>query len=353
VIRVEGLSKRYGSTLAVHDLTLSVKSGRVTGFLGPNGSGKSTTMRCIVQLDRPTAGTATINGRPFRELDRPLHEVGVLLDATYVHPGRRACDHLWAMAAANRIPRSRVDEVLGMVGLSEVGDHRVKSYSLGMRQRLGLAGVMLGDPHTVILDEPANGLDPEGIRWIRDFLAYLAKQGRTVFVSSHLLSEMSLMADHIVVIGRGRLIEEGSVTDFIGRYADRWVRIRSPRLGQLVELIRARGAVVAAIDHDAVSVRGLVSEAIGDIAAENGIPLHELAPQTGSLEDAFLALTAGVQEYRAVGPSSSTGAVPVGPPLAPWPSATPPPPVAPGTPVASPTPATTGPWAPPSAGGDT
>ena len=299
VIRTEALTKRYRSTVAVQDLTLSVHPGRVTGFLGPNGSGKSTTMRCIVQLDRPDSGVATINGTPFRDLRRPLHEVGILLDAGYVHPARRACDHLWAMAASNRIPKRRVDEVLDMVGLSDVGGNRVKSFSLGMRQRLGLAGVMLGDPHTVILDEPANGLDPEGVRWIREFLSFLARQGRTVFVSSHQLSEMSLMADHVVVIGRGRLIEEGSVNDFISKYADRWVRVRSPRLGPLVDLLRSGGATLGPPDLDAISVRGLTSAAIGELAAANGIALHELAPQTGSLEDAFLRLTAGEQEFRA------------------------------------------------------
>lgn len=339
MIRIEGLSKRYGSTLAVDNLTVGVEPGHVTGFLGPNGSGKSTTMRCVVQLDRPSAGTATINGRPFRDLEHPLREVGILLDATYVHPGRTARNHLWAMAASNGLPKSRVEEVLDMVGLGAVATHRVKSFSLGMRQRLGLAGVMLGDPHTVILDEPANGLDPEGIRWIRDFLAHLARQGRTVFVSSHLLSEMSLMADHIVVIGRGRLIEEGSVDEFIARYADRWVRLRSPRLAPLLELLRSRGGVVAAVDHDAVHVRGIAPETIGDLAAGAGIPLHELAPQTGSLEDAFLALTAGAQEYRAhAGPVAS--APMTGPPIA-----APPPPgsAGPAGPAGS--------WPPPNAGG--
>ena len=330
MIQTHGLSKRYGSTVAVDQLSLTVAPGRVTGFLGPNGSGKSTTMRCIVQLDRPTAGTATINGRPFRELTAPLREVGILLDATYVHPARRARDHLWAMAAANGLPKSRVDEVLGMVGLSDVAGSRVKSYSLGMRQRLGLAGVMLGDPHTVILDEPANGLDPEGIRWIRDFLSYLAEQGRTVFVSSHQLSEMSLMADHVVVIGRGRLIEEGSVDDFIGRYAERWVRVRSPRLGALGELLRSRGAQLAPEADDTFAVRGLAAEAIGELALAHGLVLHELSPQTGSLEDAFLRLTAGAQDYRATARPTKL-----------------PPPGAAGPPVAAPP---TG-WAPPSPGG--
>ena len=347
MIQTQGLSKHYGSTVAVDQLSLTVEPGRVTGFLGPNGSGKSTTMRCIVQLDRPTGGSATINGRPFRELDHPLREVGILLDATYVHPARRARDHLWAMAAANGLPKARVDEVLGMVGLSDVGDQRVKGYSLGMRQRLGLAGVMLGDPHTVILDEPANGLDPEGIRWIRDFLSYLAKQGRTVFVSSHQLSEMALMADHVVVIGRGRLIEEGTVTDFIGRYSERWVRVRSPRLGALTELLRAKGAQLSPESDDTFAVRGLAAEAIGELAAAHGLALHELSPQTGSLEDAFLRLTADAQDYRTAVPTGPAGPVTGPPPLA---GAAPPPPPAPPPPNVPPPP-TGGTWSPPRPGG--
>ncbi|MEZ5255531.1 MAG: ATP-binding cassette domain-containing protein [Ilumatobacteraceae bacterium] len=299
MIQTSGLTKRYGETLAVSDLSIAAQPGRVTGFLGPNGSGKSTTMRCIAQLDRPNAGSATINGKRFAELRHPLREVGVLLDATYVHPGRRACDHLWAMAASNGIPRSRVDEVLAMVGLTEVATKRVKGFSLGMRQRLGLAGVLLGDPHTVILDEPANGLDPEGIRWIRDFLSYLARQGRTVFVSSHQLSEMALMAEHLVVIGRGRLIEDASTKEFVDRHADRWVDVRAPRIGQLAEYLRQRGAQLSPIGDDGFAVRGMAAEAIGDLAAEHQLALHELAPRTGSLEDAFLRLTSADQEYKA------------------------------------------------------
>ena len=340
VIETSGLTKTYGATVAVDGLSLKVEPGRVTGFLGPNGSGKSTSMRCIVQLDRPTAGTATINGRPFHDLDKPLREVGVLLDATYLHPGRRACDHLWAMAASNGLPKSRVDEVLAMVGLSDVASKRVKSYSLGMRQRLGLAGVMLGDPHTVMLDEPGNGLDPEGIRWIREFLSYLAQQGRTVFVSSHQLSEMALMADHLVVIGKGRLIEEGSVPDFIRKYSDHWVKVRSPRIGALGELLRAKGAQLAATEEpDALAVRGLAAAAVGEIAAAQHLVLHELAPQTGSLEDAFLRLTAESQEYR-----TAAAAAP-----APPPAAGPPPLHAP--PLHAPSPAA-GSWAPPQPGSE-
>lgn len=299
MIRCRGLTKHYGRRVAVDHLDFDVLPGRVTGFLGPNGSGKSTTMRCMLQLDRPDAGTATFNGSPFRSLASPLREVGALLDAAYAHPGRKARDHLWGVAASNGLPKRRVDEVLGMVGLAEVAGDRVKGFSLGMRQRLGLAAVMLGDPHTLILDEPANGLDPEGIRWIRDFLSYLAGQGRTVFVSSHLLSEMSLMADHLVVIGQGRLIDEGSVTDFVGRYTPTWVRVRSPHLERLLGLASASGAAATSAGPGVADVRGLTAEQLGEIAAAHGIALHELSPQTGSLEDAFLELTRASQEYHA------------------------------------------------------
>ncbi len=331
VIRAAGLTKRYGSVLAVDSLDLDVQPGRVTGFLGPNGSGKSTTMRCLVGLDRPSAGWATINGRPFAELHHPLREVGVLLDAGYVHPGRRAVDHLRAMAAANGLPRGRVDEVLATVGLSDVARVRVGGFSLGMRQRLGIAGVLLGDPATVILDEPANGLDPEGIRWIRDFLSYLATEGRTVFVSSHQLSEMALIADHVVVIGRGRLIEECSVADFLARHADRAVRVRSPRLGQLIELIRRRGGEIAPVDGDAVLVRQMDAAVVGELAAAAQIVLHELSPQSGSLEEAYLRVTTGEEAFRATRTPALAPGPAVGPPTLPTPA-----PPAAGTPWAPP-----------------
>jgi ABC-2 type transport system ATP-binding protein len=323
VIEARGLTKSYGGRLAVDHLDLDVRPGRVTGFLGPNGSGKSTTMRCLLQLDRVDEGWATFNGVPYRSLASPLRDVGALLDAGYVHPGRTARAHLWAVAASNGLPKQRVGEVLEMVGLTEVARHRVKGFSLGMRQRLGLAAVMLGDPHTLILDEPANGLDPEGIRWIREFLSYLARQGRTVFVSSHLLSEMALMADHLVVIGQGRLIEECSVADLVDRYARRWVRVRSPDLARLVQLARTAGATVAPSDGDAAELHGVTSAAVGEIAASHGIVLHELSPQTGSLEDAFLEVTRSAQEYRAaatplpaVGPAPGSSLPPptAGPP---------------------------------------
>jgi ABC-2 type transport system ATP-binding protein len=306
VIQARGLTKRYGTKVAVDHLDIDVLPGRVTGFLGPNGSGKSTTMRCMLQLDRPDAGTTTFDGVAYRSLAHPLREVGSLLDAGYLHPTRKARHHLWAIAASNGIVKSRVDEVLAMVGLTEVADHRVKGFSLGMRQRLGLAAVMLGDPQTVILDEPANGLDPEGIRWIRQFLSYLAAQGRTVFVSSHLLSEMALMADDLVVIGQGRLIEEGSVADFVAKYTKRWVRVRSPQLERLVGVVRERGAVVSdGGEAGAVDVFGVECNEVGELAASHGIVLHELSPQTGSLEDAFLELTRSTQEYRAEAPDAA------------------------------------------------
>ena len=317
MIQVRGLVKRFGSRVAVDGLDFDVEPGRVTGFLGPNGSGKSTTMRCMLALDHPQSGTATFDGRSYRALSKPLHEVGSLLDAGYVHPTRKARLHLAALAASNGISRSRVDEVLAMVGLTDVANHRPKAYSLGMRQRLGLAAAMLGDPKVLILDEPANGLDPEGIRWIRDFLSYLASQGRSVFVSSHLLSEMALMADHLVVIGQGRLIEEGSVAGFVERYAERWVTVRSPEVARLAGLVRGEGADVSA-GVDSIEVRGAGAAEIGELAAKHGIVLHELSPQSGSLEDAFLQLTGASQEFRTVAvPGALMMARPGGPPTNP------------------------------------
>ena len=298
MITVQGLTKRFGSKFAVANLSFDVQPGRVTGFLGPNGSGKSTTMRCMLGLDRPDAGGAAFDGRPYHDLDRPLHQVGALLDAGYVHPGRSGRNHLRWLAASNRLPASRVDEVLATVGLTEVGGKRVRTYSLGMKQRLGLAGVLLGDPHTVILDEPANGLDPEGIRWIRDVLTYLAGQGKTVLVSSHLLSEMALMANSLVVIGKGQLIEQCTVADFVDRYGDHWVRVKSPKANALVDALRAGGAQVQPLDETTIEVRGPSAADVGELAARYQVTLHELSQQTGSLEDAFLKATAAVQEYQ-------------------------------------------------------
>jgi ABC-2 type transport system ATP-binding protein len=321
MIEARGLTKRFGSRLAVDSLDVRVEPGRVTGFLGPNGSGKSTTMRCMLQLDRPDAGTTTFNGVAFRSIRSPLREVGALLDAGYVHPGRTARDHLWGIAASNGLPKGRVAEVLELVGLAEVAGRRVKGFSLGMRQRLGIAAVMLGDPHTLILDEPANGLDPEGIRWIRDFLHHLAQQGRTVFVSSHLLSEMSLMADHLVVIGQGRLIEEGSVTSLVDRHATRWVQVRSPQLGSLTAALVRDGVRVEAAGAGIAHVYGVDAATVGELAARTGVVLHELASQSGSLEDAFLELTRGAQEFR-----TSEAATSDSPPAPPLPAGAPLPP---------------------------
>jgi ABC-2 type transport system ATP-binding protein len=299
-ITVNGLTKRFGRKVAVSNLSFQVAPGVVTGFLGPNGSGKSTTMRCMLGLDRADGGGALFDGRPYAALTKPLHEVGALLDAGYVHPGRTGRNHLRWLAASNGLPRKRVDEVLEIVGLTSVGGKRLRTYSLGMRQRLGLAGVMLGDPHTVILDEPANGLDPEGIRWIRDVLVHLASQGKTVLVSSHLLSEMALMASSLVVIGQGQLVEQCTVEQFVAKYGDHWVRVKSPRVANLVEPLRGGGAVVDYVDDATVDVHYASAPDVGELALRLGIVLHELSVQTGSLEDAFLKATAAVQEYQAV-----------------------------------------------------
>ena len=302
VLQVRNLTKRFGDVVAVNDLSFDVQPGRVTGFLGPNGSGKSTTMRCMVGLDRYEHGEASFGGREYRELAAPLHEVGILLDAGYVHPARSGRNHLRWLAASNGIPMSRVDEVLGLVGMTDVAGRKLKGYSLGMKQRLGLASTLLGDPATIILDEPANGLDPEGIRWIRDFLRHYANEGRTVLVSSHLLSEMSLMAQDLIVIGQGRLIQQSSVADFVAKHATSWVRVRSPQLSQLIGLVNRSGATIKLVGDaaapEAIEVQGMTIEAVGEAAQAAGITLHELSGQTESLEDAFLTATAATQEYR-------------------------------------------------------
>jgi ABC-2 type transport system ATP-binding protein len=307
VIEVRNLTKRFGSTVAVDDLSFDVEPGRVTGFLGPNGSGKSTTMRCMVGLDRFEAGSTSFDGTSFAQMATPLHEVGILLDAGYVHPARSGRNHLRWLAVSNGIPTSRVDEVLQLVGMTEAADKKLRSYSLGMKQRLGIASTLLGDPATMILDEPANGLDPEGIRWIRDFLRHYADQGRTVLVSSHLLSEMSLMAQDLIVIGKGRLIQQSSVADFVRRHANTWVRVRSPHLPALLDAVNAAGATVKLIGEAAApagaDVQGLTIEQVGEAAAHAGVTLHELSAQTESLEDAFLSATAETQEYRSGGAS--------------------------------------------------
>ena len=306
MIEVRGLSKRFGVVKAVDDLSFTVTPGRVTGFLGPNGAGKSTTLRCMLELDRADRGTATFDGRPYTSLRRPLTQVGALLDAGYVHPSRSCRAHLQVYARSNGLPARRVDEVLEMVGLTPAAKKLVGTFSLGMRQRLGLALAMLGDPPVLLLDEPANGLDPEGMQWVRLFLEALAAQGRTVFVSSHLLSEMALMADEVVVIGRGRLLAQTTVEEFVARSTHGWVVVRGPEVDRLRPLLEADGATVSAEEEGGLRVEGAEASAIGELAFGQGVVLHELSPRTGSLEEAFLTATADAQEYRAIGASVST-----------------------------------------------
>ena len=298
MIEAQGLSKRYGTRLAVDNLSFDVQPGVVTGFLGPNGSGKSTTMRLLLGLDRPDSGSATFDGKPYTSYAQPLREVGALLDAGYLHPTRTARSHLFAVAASNHLPRSRVDEVLAVVGLSEVAGKRVGGFSLGMKQRLGIAAAMLGDPRTLVFDEPANGLDPEGVRWIREFLKHLASQGRTVFVSSHLLSEVALMADRLVVIGRGQLISSSTVGEFVSRFGHSWVKVQSPAMAALSQLLQQAGATLQFEGPTTAHVYGASATDIGNLAAANGIVLHQLADQSGSLEDAYLEVTNQTVEYR-------------------------------------------------------
>jgi ABC-2 type transport system ATP-binding protein len=317
MIEARGLTKRYGSTTAVNDLSFKVESGKVTGFLGPNGAGKSTTMRMCLGLDRADAGAVRIDGKQLVDFPKPMRSVGALLDAGYLHPTRKASEHLWALAASNGLPRKRVKHVLGLVGLTEVANKRVGSFSLGMKQRLGLAAAMLGDPQTLLFDEPANGLDPEGILWMRQFLKRLAGEGRTVFVSSHLLSEMALVADDLVVIGKGELIFEGPVGRFVDSAAKKWVTVCSPQIQALGDALHASGANVVATGPGTIDVVGPTAAEIGELAARLGATLHELSPRTASLEDVFLEVTAGAQEYRGAG------------------SAPPPPPPPPTTPPAA------------------
>jgi ABC-2 type transport system ATP-binding protein len=300
VIDVRGVTKRYGEKLAVDDLTFSVTPGIVTGFLGPNGAGKSTTMRLILGLDAPTSGTATVNGRAYRELPAPLHEVGAMLEARAIHTGRSAYNHLLALAQTHGIPRGRVEEVIELVGLREVARKRVGSFSLGMGQRLGIAAALLGDPATVILDEPANGLDPEGIHWIRNLLKGLAAEGRTVFLSSHLMSEMAQTAEHLIVVGRGRLIADTSVAEFVRRASsDANVRVRSPQPVELREALSRREVQVQSIEPGLLEVSGLTGEQIGEIALAARIVISELTPLQATLEEAFMSLTGDSVEYRA------------------------------------------------------
>jgi ABC-2 type transport system ATP-binding protein len=298
-IEVDGLQKRYGSTVAVDGLSFAVRPGLVTGFVGPNGAGKSTTLRLILGLDAPDAGAALVNGRPYAELASPLREVGALLDSRAAHPGRSARDHLRWLAASNGLPRSRVDDVLGLVGLEDAARRRVGGFSLGMAQRLGIAAALLGDPPILLLDEPVNGLDPEGIRWIRGFLGSLAAEGRAVLVSSHLMGELEGTADHLIVIGRGRLLADARVGELLDVTADSRFTVRTPQAVQLRALLAGAGAVVTSTDVDTLTVMGLDASRIGDLAAEHGLRLYELSPQRASLEEAFFDLTRDAVEYSA------------------------------------------------------
>jgi ABC-2 type transport system ATP-binding protein len=299
VIEARGLTKDYGDKRAVDGLTFSVRPGIVTGFLGPNGSGKSTTMRLILGLDAPTDGEVIVNGKRYRDHEAPLHEVGALLEARSVHTGRSAYNHLLALARTHGIPRSRVEELIDLVGLRDVARQRVGKFSLGMGQRLGIAAAMLGDPSTVMLDEPVNGLDPEGIHWMRSLLKGLAAEGRTVFVSSHLMSEMSLTADHLIVIGRGRKIADTSTSEFLSAASGNVVRLRSPQAAELRRLLVGPDVAVEALDAGYLEVRGLTAVQIGDLAAANGLALHELTPHQASLEEAFMDLTREEIEFKA------------------------------------------------------
>jgi ABC-2 type transport system ATP-binding protein len=308
MIEVRGLTKRYGGKTAVDGLTFGLEPGKVTGFLGPNGAGKTTTMRCILGLDYADAGTVTIDGKAYHDLAYPMGEVGALLDAKAVHGGRSAYNHLLCLAQTNNLPRRRVNEVLELVGLTEVARKRSKGFSLGMSQRLGIAATMLGDPKILMFDEPVNGLDPEGILWIRNLMKALAAEGRTVFVSSHLMSEMEYTADHLIVIGRGKLIADCSMSEFISRSSGASVRVRTPMADELIKAVTARGAATAlsADDEGAIEVRGMTAQEVGDIAFEQAIRLHELATVRASLEEAFMELTASSVEYRAETPGTTT-----------------------------------------------
>ena len=299
MIELEGLTKRYGDKTAVDNLTFAVRPGIVTGFLGPNGAGKSTTMRMILGLDHPTAGDVRIDGQRYEQLKDPLTYIGALLDAKAVHGGRSAFTHLLCLAQSNGIRKSRVAEVLDTVGLTAVARKKAKGFSLGMGQRLGIAGALLGDPRILMFDEPVNGLDPEGIHWIRTLMKSLAAQGRTVFVSSHLMSEMALTAEHLVVIGQGRLLADTSMADFIRANSRSYVRVRSPQRERLLDVLHGAGITVVETGTGALETEGGKAEPIGELAAQNGIVLHELSIQQASLEEAFMQLTAESVEYHA------------------------------------------------------
>ncbi len=328
MIEARDLTKRYGDKTAVDHLSFNVEPGRVTGFLGPNGAGKSTTMRLILGLDRPHAGTATIDGRTYADLPQPLRTVGALLEAKAMHPGRSAYNHLLFLAQTQGLPRSRVDHALDLVGLREVARKRTGGYSLGMGQRVGIAVAMLGDPQVLLLDEPVNGLDPEGILWIRNLMKQLAAEGRTIFVSSHLMNEMAVTADHLIVIGRGKLIADCSTQEFIERSSDKYVLVRSPDAARLADLIAAEGGKAEPQDADgesngagALRVTGMEAPRVGELAAADRVVLYELTPRLASLEEAYMELTADSSEYgpgaaggppgdAAAAPASSTGPLP-------------------------------------------
>jgi ABC-2 type transport system ATP-binding protein len=298
LIEARGLTKDYGDKRAVDGLTFTVQPGVVTGFLGPNGSGKSTTMRLILGLDAPTAGDVTVNGKHYRDHAGPLHEVGALLEARSVHTGRSAFNHLLALAQTHGISRRRVEELIDLVGLREVAKKRAGEFSLGMGQRLGIAAALLGDPRTVMLDEPVNGLDPEGIHWIRHLLKDLASEGRTVFVSSHLMSEMALTADHLIVVGRGRVIADTTTAEFLQQASGNVVLVRSPQADELRGQIVGADITVVALEPGLIEVHGLTAQQIGEAAAQHGIVLHELTPQQASLEEAFMDLTRDDVEFK-------------------------------------------------------
>ncbi|QIP72725.1 ABC transporter ATP-binding protein [Streptomyces sp. VN1] len=322
MIELEGLTKRYGEKVAVNNLSFTVRPGIITGFLGPNGAGKSTTMRMVLGLDRPTSGDVRIDGKHYDQLKDPLTYIGALLEAKAWHGGRSAYNHLLCLAQSNGIPASRVREVLDTVGLTAVARKKTKGFSLGMGQRLGIAGALLGDPRMLMFDEPVNGLDPEGIHWIRNLMKTLAAQGRTVFVSSHLMSEMALTADHLVVIGQGRLLADTSMAEFIAENSRSYVRIRTPQREQLLDALQGAGIKVAEPGAEALEVDGDIAQAVGELAARHQIVLHELSPQRASLEEAFMQLTAESVEYHAHDgqpPGAAPGQQQPGqPPQQPW-----------------------------------
>jgi ABC-2 type transport system ATP-binding protein len=308
MIEAHELTKRYGDKTAVDGISFTIAPGSVTGFLGPNGAGKSTTMRMIMGLDRPTTGTVTVNGKPYAKDRSPLSEAGALLDAKAMHPGRTARSHLRTMAATHNIPAARVDEVIEMTGLSTVAGRRVGGFSLGMGQRLGIASAMLGDPRTLILDEPVNGLDPEGVQWVRRLVRSLADQGRTVFLSSHLMSEMAQTADQLLVIGRGRILAAGPVQEVIDSVSGATVRVRAPRAVELAALVPAAGVTVSSPEPGTLELRGIDAAQVGEIAGAAGITLHELSPRNASLEEAYMSLTQDSVEYRSDSSFAAKGA---------------------------------------------